>query len=299
MITFRMPLEKLPHIIYANDINNNYPFMHCRRKPTEYALFFIVEGDMYLREDNVEYHLKKGDYIVLDPNRTHEGFKQAPVHYFYIHFTWEGIDDVSMSEEEYRNITQQNRMTARGVVGYKNPAEPCLYLPKYFSLPEDTYELLLNGCEDMKQFYHDMLEYYHCRTAVKLIELLSTISRKIGDTLLDASGRMGNDRTIELLQYLKAHYSERITGQDIEHAMHANFDHLNRVFKKYTKQTIFQYLNAYRVETSKKMLRADCYNLRQIAEENGFANEFYYSRVFKKITGYSPTAYKHNIMEPN
>lgn len=299
MITFRMPLGALPFVIYANDINNNYPFVHFRRKPKEYVLFFIVEGEMHLREDDVTYHLKRGEYLLLDPSRTHEGIKKAPVHYYYIHFTWEGMDEVSMSEEEFCDITKKNRMVASGVVGYKNPAEKYLYLPKYFSLPESTYESLWNGCEKMKEAYHDMLEYYHCRTAVSLLEFFSTISRRIGDTLLHTNGQMGNERIIVLLQYLKTHYQEKITGQDIEKAMHANFDHLNRVFKKYTKQTIFQYLNTYRVETSKKMLRADCYTLHQIAEENGFANEFYYSRVFKKITGYSPTAYKQNIMEQN
>ena len=59
-----------------------------------------------------------------------------------------------------------------------------------------------------------------------------------------------------------------------------NFDYLNRQFKKYTGDTIFRFLNGYRIEESKRFLKSEQYSNAAIASMTGFQNEFYFSKVF-------------------
>lgn len=298
MITFHLPLHQLPRITYANDIKNFYDFVHFERKSEEYIFFYIVEGDMYLEEDGCQYHLRKGDYILLDPSRTHRGYKTAPVHYYYIHFDWNEIKEVEMSEEELRLLASNNRMTASGLIQRNNPPEPVLVFPKHYTPKKSGgFHKAQHICQEMKIFYHEMMEYYHSVTAAKFLELLANIARQIDDDLMATQKKDTTGAILSLLQFLKSNYKNKITSKEIEKELHINFDYLNRQFKKKTDKTIFQYLTEYRIEKSKDYLTGKYYPLQQIALETGFTNEFYFSRVFKKVTGMSPNQYRKIIQE--
>lgn len=108
-------------------------------------------------------------------------------------------------------------------------------------------------------------------------------------------GDPGMQMIARLTSYLKEHFSEKIDSKRIECDMHMNFDYLNRQFKKYTGDTIFHFLNVYRIEESKQLLKSGLYQNAVIASMTGFQNEFYFSKVFKKYTGITPSEYKKNV----
>ncbi len=297
MIAFHFPLNTLPKIIYANDIDNNYEFIHFQRQPMEFVLFYIVKGNMYIEENGKKYHLTQGDYIILDPKRCHKGYKTSAVHYFYIHFTWENATETTLTETEYMELAKSSRTNAMNIFQRQNILENHLIVPKHFKSGSSNYKSIYRMCREMKKSYHEMLEYYQCITAAKLIGLLGEITRLCDDSFLSAKREFENQNMTNLLEYLKENYKEKITGRDIENALHSNFDYLNRRFKKYTGMTIFQYLNEFRILCSQEMLRSSHITLREIALENGFVNEFYFSRVFKKITGNTPTDYRLSFLD--
>lgn len=70
-------------------------------------------------------------------------------------------------------------------------------------------------------------------------------------------------------------------------------DHFRRCFKKETGMTPLEYVTALRVNRAKKLLLATPYQpIETIATGCGFSDEFYFSRVFKKLTGISPREYR-------
>ena len=66
---------------------------------------------------------------------------------------------------------------------------------------------------------------------------------------------------------------------------------MNRIFKRVTGQTIFKYLNSIRINHAKAMILNSPWKMAKIGECVGFADEYYFSRVFKKYMGKSPTEY--------
>lgn len=49
------------------------PCAHKKRVPHEYIAYLIQKGELYLAEDGILYHLRPGDFILLDPEKYHEG----------------------------------------------------------------------------------------------------------------------------------------------------------------------------------------------------------------------------------
>ena len=62
------------------------PCAHKKRVPHEYIAYLIQKGELYLAEDGITYHLHPGDFILLDPDKYHEGKQITYCEYYYIHF---------------------------------------------------------------------------------------------------------------------------------------------------------------------------------------------------------------------
>ena len=87
-----------------------------------------------------------------------------------------------------------------------------------------------------------------------------------------------------------------ITGKLLEKEFGGNFDYMNRVFKKVTGETIFRYLNRVRINHAETLILNTPMKMSAIGSRVGFSDEYYFSRVFKKHTGKSPTEYAREGM---
>ena len=63
--------------------------------------------------------------------------------------------------------------------------------------------------------------------------------------------------------------------------------------------TISQYKNHIKVQKAIDLFKIENMNITEVAQRVGFENQFYFSRVFKNITGNSPTQYIKNIYVQN
>ena len=68
--------------------------------------------------------------------------------------------------------------------------------------------------------------------------------------------------------------------------------YLSRVFKHYSGFSIMYWYNMQKIDEAKKLILEDKYTLKEISRMTGFANRYYFSRVFKKYEGVSPSEYK-------
>jgi len=68
-------------------------------------------------------------------------------------------------------------------------------------------------------------------------------------------------------------------------------NHLSSIFTKQTGQTFTEYVTELRVEKAKMLLKETNLKVYEIAENVGFANSEYFSKIFKKATGKSPNQF--------
>ena len=74
-------------------------------------------------------------------------------------------------------------------------------------------------------------------------------------------------------------------------------DHLARVFKKETGETLVKYITDKRINAAKELLSDTKTPISQVASEVGYDNYSYFTKIFKEKTGVSPGDYRKQQAE--
>jgi len=93
-------------------------------------------------------------------------------------------------------------------------------------------------------------------------------------------------------EYLRRNFAKPLTLGEIAWHTKVSEEHLARIFRKVTGQTVFDYLRTIRLETAKTLLINSSKTLTEIAAETGFGSLSLFSRNFSKYIGQSPSAYR-------
>jgi AraC-like DNA-binding protein len=102
----------------------------------------------------------------------------------------------------------------------------------------------------------------------------------------------GNQAFAEVLQYIERHLAEPLDNDRLADLACMSKSHFIRSFHKTLGQTPGDYVQERRVAAAALTLNLSDDTIDQIAEQYGFANRFYFSRVFRKIMGIAPATYR-------
>jgi signal transduction histidine kinase/DNA-binding LacI/PurR family transcriptional regulator/AraC-like DNA-binding protein len=94
------------------------------------------------------------------------------------------------------------------------------------------------------------------------------------------------------LAYLHQNYARALSRWEIAEAVGVSEDYLSRVFSRELGLSPWDYLNRYRIQRAKELLRRTDASIRSIAYQIGFRDQAYFSRVFRKQTGFSPNEFR-------
>ena len=81
-IYYQYDSSLLPVISLADTAVRGLPYIHIRRMPLEYIIYLVRQGEMFLLEDGVRYHLTPGDFLFMDPDKIHVGEKATHFVFF-------------------------------------------------------------------------------------------------------------------------------------------------------------------------------------------------------------------------
>ena len=105
--------------------------------------------------------------------------------------------------------------------------------------------------------------------------------------------RLGQIRE-DIVVYIREHYTEELSMQDVARAMNYSDAYFCKLFKQCFKVNFSAWLNEFRVEKAKEQLTATRLSVREVSLACGYADANYFARVFKRITGMTPSEYRSN-----
>ncbi|MFL6561885.1 MAG: helix-turn-helix domain-containing protein, partial [Bacillus sp. (in: firmicutes)] len=117
-------------------------------------------------------------------------------------------------------------------------------------------------------------------------ELLNVLSR------YERLGRY-TEQIVNALQIIHQEYSEKLTLNYLASKIHINPAYLSRKFHEEVGMGFSEYLNDYRLKEAQKMLiNHPDLSISTISERCGFNSQHYFSQIFRKLTGQSPSDYR-------
>lgn len=125
---------------------------------------------------------------------------------------------------------------------------------------------------------------------------LAVLYRKWFEERLRTSRRLSakgySQLTRNIMEHIEEHYAESLSLKLFGELFHVSPNYVSRLFKQEVGQGLFDYINAFRIEKAKLLLRDYRYKIYDVAEMVGFHNQAHFAIVFQKYTGLSPKQYR-------
>ena len=103
-----------------------------------------------------------------------------------------------------------------------------------------------------------------------------------------ASGPSVSSALKRAMNYIALNFDQDITLASVANEVHLSESYFSSQFKKFCGTSFTEYLNAVRIDESKRLLASGELNVTEVAARVGFASQSYFSKVFHRVAGMSP-----------
>lgn len=165
----------------------------------------------------------------------------------------------------------------------------------------NIYTYLYSFFEGDQEDYQEIFPYTiniadqlgHFNSLADILTWLESFRDKLC-TLLSERKETRSDTLVEQARtYIDSHYSEKLALADVASHLNISSGHLSNTFKKYTGVTISDYIATVKIDHAKELIDTHQYLMYEISDMLGFENPYYFSKVFKKVTGIAPREYEN------
>jgi AraC-like DNA-binding protein len=99
-------------------------------------------------------------------------------------------------------------------------------------------------------------------------------------------------KILDAISHIQLNLHKTLSVSDLAKRANQNSDYFSRLFQQHTGERPINYINEKRIERAQYLMVTTQMTFTQIAAHTGFENVFYFSKIFKKITGMAPGKYK-------
>jgi AraC family transcriptional regulator of arabinose operon len=231
----------------------------------DYQIIYIAKGKCLCTIDGLDTTIQEGNIILFKPNEPqYYSYSSADsTETYWIHFTGYGVP-------EYL-----------GRLGLLT--KPIHYI----GLNDSCIELFKLICHEL-QIKNSA--YPHIAAAY-LYEIISTFSR-----ILSISNEnktlIHNDIFQSVIQLMHSKYSENLPISYYANKCNLSLYRFIHKFKQHTGMSPLEYITNIRINTAKDLLSSSSLSISEVSSIVGYENPLYFSRIFKKVLGSSPSSFK-------
>ena len=144
----------------------------------------------------------------------------------------------------------------------------------------------MNAFRDPRHF-----DYERLFSLRRLTEIRDWLFRLLDEMFSANSALLGKGNSIVGLAvaYITEHFREGVTLRQVAADCHVNTSYLGQIFRRETGSAFTDYVNGLRIREAVKLLSNPMLKVYEVAEQVGFTDYHYFLKIFKKVTGKSPT----------
>ena len=246
----------------------------------EIEVLYMIEGKLLIRIPEYQLTISEGDVIFLPSNILHssavvDGF--AGIHK-------EFIFSPSFIGGSYNSLIMQKYVLplAHPDVSYILVKKDSPNSPRLQELLTNIYSYALNEPAGYEIKIHNLLE-------TAWIIFMDEAKNQTDRQPFNFTGR---ERLFEMLDFIRGHYCEEITLNDIASSAGVSTRECNRCFKTGMQTTTMEYLLEYRINKACEMLMDPAMSISEIGQSCGFSSASYFTKRFREKCGLTPKEYR-------
>lgn len=276
--------------------NYNFPLLVSKERLSQYEsgsflwhwhpeieLTLITKGTMIYQINNNSFSLTEGQALFGNSSTLHTGYM------------------INLQDCEYYSITFDPKL----IYGYDNSIVFIKYVKpiiQNFSLPAFHFDLSEDWHDNIIKIIQEIIEIESEHSATYELDILSKLNEYWKLLFLNTDNiplatthdRNAYNRIRNIISYIEEHYDSELTLENISNSIHVCRSECSKLFKRFMNISLFEFITQYRIEKSTEYLLNTNYSIIEIAALTGFNDSNYFSKVFRKQKGCSPTQYRHN-----
>ncbi|KPN95202.1 AraC family transcriptional regulator [Lysinibacillus sp. ZYM-1] len=168
------------------------------------------------------------------------------------------------------------------------------------SLSHQHFELSTGQSPRLIELIMRLWHVYNQRGGIPMFQTEMLFRDVLNEALLCVVNRQHSCESHTLFErvstYIHEYYYQSLSIASLAEQNNVNRNRLSYVFRKYAGMGPAEYLLNYRINIAQEMLFTSDASVQQIAQTVGIDDPFYFSRVFKKQLGISPTEYREKFI---
>ncbi len=228
---------------------------HLTRRLFEYEMMIVTEGELWIADDDREYHVKDGEYLIMSPTRVQRGTRVCACRFYWMHFRCDALPS-SVSLPPHAEYTDRENILSLAHMLLRSEAEhPRSVRSRYLAT-----QLLLELAEG------------HTEGEKKLSQREQLV------------------RSVK--EFVTFHRFSEIRVRDVARELGYHEKYLSAVFHEAEGVTLKRYIVNERLSEAKRLLMETDYTVAEVAYYLNFPSPHNFSRFFKQETGMTATAFR-------
>ena len=256
------------HIHYCNSVQLDNHLVKFSRTLQHHELMYFARARGRFTIAKKTFELQDGMLLYI-PSDVPQTFEKTdnPVSCFTVHFSYTAVN----INEGHWLLKEEPKVL---------PLQPAQKLNNAYQVEE--------GFKKLTETWDAKLPGYEFRSKTMLQQLLTAIS----DNLKNENHPFSTALKVEkIIEYMHHHIRDKITLAQLSDLVQWSPTYLSRAFKEITGYTIIEFFNKIKMDKAKELLLEGNNKIKEVAGALGYADEFYFSRVFKKTEGLSPSEF--------
>ena len=268
------------HNLYVNTFQNHlkeHRFIESLHRHDFYVLVLFTNGTGLHKIDFDTFDITKGSLFLMQPGQIHLWELSSDIDGYIVFFSKEiyNLHFRDKKIEEYLFFQSS-----------KNKPELVLNIDEMKQI-QPYFELMVNeNQEDQLQKKDKMLNLLDC-ILVEILRIYNIESNHLTSTY--------NHKLKEFEILLEEYYKIEKSPSFYADKMSITLKHLNRISKNILNITITELITRRVILESKRIMVDKNKNIAQIADELGYSNYSYFSKLFKKSVGVTPTEFINQL----
>lgn len=279
----RLPIPPLPQLLTVGYSTWSPGSKHFSRSFPVFDLLVVTRGMLYMKEDDIEYEIGPGTALLLEANRSHEGYHPCSVDtsIYWVHFRHHEPAILMQAAD-----IPWSGPLRRGTDTDTAPTEQWLFLPKFGAVDLTLIVPLLDRmCRLHLQFSVENTPELHALLAQLLAVLQSSLRQAVPLSLSEEIARRAAEDLLD-------RYVEPFSAAGLAARLNYHFDYISRCMKRHVGCTPLQYVQKLRLEKAKHLLQHTDEPIQHIAAWVGMVDTNYFCRFFRQQMGESPQRYR-------